>query len=146
VTPLQAAVLEEALSWERTPWRHMARVKGHGVDCAQYLAAVYEAAGAIGHLELGAYPRDWHLHRDRPRFLEELEKHAASVERPQPGDVAMYRFGRHAAHGAIVLDWPYIVHAYQPAGMVTRDDGDKGALGARLAGFWRMGALAKEAR
>lgn len=41
MTPLElqqrAAVIAEAESWLSTPYHHEARIKGHGVDCAQIL-------------------------------------------------------------------------------------------------------------
>ena len=34
---------------------------------------------------------------------------------PGPGDVAVFRFGRTFSHGAIVTDWPRLIHAYWAA-------------------------------
>lgn len=41
------AVIESAKAWLGTPWHHMARVRGAGVDCAQLLMATYSDAGVI---------------------------------------------------------------------------------------------------
>ena len=38
-------VLSEARSWLGTPWHHSARLKGHGVDCVNFLAAIVEPVG-----------------------------------------------------------------------------------------------------
>lgn len=138
-------VVAEARDWLGTPWHHMARVKHGGVDCAQFLCAVFEASGLTPHIDLGYYPMDWHLHNDRPRFLEILAQHAepvADAEAALPGDVAMFRFGRHAAHGAIVVGWPLIIHAYRDERMVTLSDARAHqGLAARLAGVWRVQGL-----
>jgi cell wall-associated NlpC family hydrolase len=36
----RAAVVAEARTWIKTPWRHMADIKGAGVDCAMLLVRV----------------------------------------------------------------------------------------------------------
>ena len=52
MTPaMRDAVVAEAKTWLGTPWRHMQRIKGVGVDCANLPAAVYEACGVIEHVE-----------------------------------------------------------------------------------------------
>ena len=47
------AVVAEALTWLGTPYHHRARVKGAGVDCGQLLAAVFEGAGVLRHVDPG---------------------------------------------------------------------------------------------
>lgn len=132
-------VVAEALTWLRTPWHHQARVKGVGVDCAQFLVGVFGAVGLVSPLDLGYYPPDWHLHQDRPRFLENLAQHADPVDEPLPGDIAMFKFGRHAAHGSIVIGWPVIIHAYRDErAVVLSDVAASPALSDRFAGFWRL--------
>lgn len=140
----RARVIAEAASWLRTPWHHRQRVKGVGVDCAQLLIAVYAAAGIIDDFDTGNYPRDWHLHRDEPRFLAVLKTHSTRVDgEPAPGDVAMFNFGRHAAHGAIVVSWPGIIHAYaQERGVVISDAVADASLARRFDSAWRLPGLA----
>lgn len=111
-TEQRAAVIAEARGWLTTPYHHMARVKGGGVDCAQLLIAVYHAAGLVPDFAVGYYPPDWHLHRDRERYLEWVEKCAHPVARPKSADIAIWKFGRTFSHGAIVVDWPNVIHAY----------------------------------
>lgn len=135
-------IVDEARTWLKTSWHHMGRVKGAGVDCAQFLCAVYEAVGLVPHIDLGYYPQDWHLHQERPRFLEALAQYAEPVAEGLPGDVAMFKFGRHAAHGSIVVEWPLIIHAYRDERMVTLSDARANpALAERFAGFWRVTSL-----
>lgn len=131
------AVVDEALSWVGTGYHHAARLKGVGVDCAMLLAEVYERSGIIPRVDPEPYPPDWHLHRDKDRFREWLERFARPVKSPLPGDVAAYRFGRATSHGAIVVAWPGIVHAAIGCGVI-RDVGDGGEIGPRLTGFWRF--------
>src|SRR5437660_5143962 len=47
-------VVAEAETWLRTPYHHMARVKGAGADCLTLLAEVYEKAGVIPQYPSGA--------------------------------------------------------------------------------------------
>lgn len=139
---VREAIVAEALTWLRTPWHHRACVKGAGVDCAWFLVGVFEAVGLVPHVDLGYYPPDWHLHQDRPRFLETLARYAdplAPGEPPLPGDIAMFQFGRHAAHGSIVVAWPSIIHAYRDERQVVISDvAASPALAERFAGFWRV--------
>ena len=119
---LRAAVVEEAESWIGTPFHHAARIKGAGVDCLMLLAEVYERAGVAPHIDPPFYVPDWHLHRDAERYLEGLTRYASEIPfPPQPGDIALFRFGRTFSHGAIVTDWPRLVHAYWSIGVVHGD-------------------------
>lgn len=91
----------------------MGRVKGAGADCLTLLAEVYHEAGLIPHIEIPFYPKDWHLHRDAERYLDGLMRYTREIEGPPlPGDVVLWRFGRCFSHGAIVVQWPVIIHAY----------------------------------
>lgn len=134
----RAAVVAEARSWLRTPYHHAARLKGVGVDCAMLLAEVYAAVGLVPRITPEAYPPDWHLHRGEQKFLAWVARYAFPVEDPLPGDAAMYRFGRAAAHGAIVIAWPRIIHARIGIGVELADVLPQSELAERLAGFWRM--------
>jgi cell wall-associated NlpC family hydrolase len=122
---MRRRVVAEARSWLGTPYHHHGRVKGAGVDCAQILAAVFEAVEVVPHLELGNYSTQWHLHRGEETYLQNLE--AAGARRlapglhPQPGDVGVWRFGRTYSHGGIVVEGgadPLVVHSYVGLGVV----------------------------
>jgi len=116
------AVVEEARTWIGTPFHHAARVKGAGVDCLMLLAEVYERAGVASHVEPPFYVPDWHLHRDAERYREGLLQYARPTDGPpQAGDIALFRFGRTFSHGAIVVDWPRLIHAYWAIGVVWGD-------------------------
>jgi cell wall-associated NlpC family hydrolase len=109
------------------------------VDCGQLVAAVYEAAGVVPPgLVIPDYPPDWHLHRDDERYLRHVEEWAHRIDGPpEPGDVALFRFGRCISHGAIVVRWPAIIHAHRPDGAVVAGDALADAqLRQRLAGVW----------
>ena len=118
----RAAVVRCAQSWLCTPYHHRGRIKGAGVDCAMLLAEVYAEAGLVAPLAIPHYPPDWHLHRDAERYLGVLLDHAVEIAGPPaPGDIALWRFGRCFSHGAIVVDWPIVIHAYLGRGCVLED-------------------------
>ncbi|WP_445364891.1 hypothetical protein ACJJJB_00020 (plasmid) [Microbulbifer sp. ANSA001] len=118
----RAAVIAEAETWLNTPYRHQARVKGAGVDCGMLLLEVFSAAGVIEAQTVGDYSRDFHLHRNEERYLEQLLRYADEITGPpQPGDIAVWRFGRSYAHGALVVSWPTIIHSYVGLGVVYGD-------------------------
>jgi cell wall-associated NlpC family hydrolase len=113
----RAAVVAEARTWIGTDFHHESRVKRAGVDCAGLLAAVYHNVGLIPDLKLAHYPSDWFLHRDGERFLNHVLEFATEVEPPPkriplPGDVVVWKFGRCFSHGAIVEQWPAVIHAH----------------------------------
>lgn len=131
----RAAVIAEAESWLRTPYHHFARVKGAGVDCLMLLAEVYERAGVIPHVDPPHYPPDWFKHRSEELYAAGLIEHGREVEYPQPGDAAIFRFGRCYSHGAIVTDWPMMIGAHWSNG-VERSDGRNGVFRDRPVKFF----------
>ena len=120
----RAAVVAEAHTWLRTPYHHMGRINGAGVDCAMLLIEVYSRCGVFPNFDPGYYPPDWHYHRDEEKYLGFVQKLAREVEKPQPADIALYQFGKVMSHGAIVIDWPLIIHAHIGKGC-SLDHGDQ---------------------
>lgn len=132
------ALVDEALTWKGTPYAPRGRVKGPngGVDCLVLLADVFAGAGEIPWIEnIPHYPHDWHLNQTDELYLngkdgvpgvrawcDEMPPPEARV--PLPGDIAMFKFGHCFAHGAIVVKWPLVIHAYlrRPVG---RDDAER---------------------
>ena len=132
----RATVVAEAVTWLGTPYHHMGRVKGSGTDCLMLLAGVYEAAGVIPHVDVTFYPPDWHMHRSTERYVEGLMQYAREIgSPPQSGDAVLFKFGRCFAHGAIVVEWPSLIHAWHNAGVVY-GDATQGQLAGRPARFF----------
>lgn len=128
-------IVKEALEWLNTPYHHMGRVKGAGVDCGMFLLGVFENCGLINHVKVDYYPHDWHLHRDKQQYLEWLSQYTKPVNVPEPGDIVAYKYGRCISHGAIVIKWPQVIHAYIDLGVVLAD-ASKGELAKRQQGFY----------
>lgn len=123
------AVVAEALTWLGTPWRHRGRVKGAGVDCAQFVIKVYAGAGVIADFDTGDYPRDWHIHRSEERFLAVVPSFTREIAEADvgPGDLVLCKIGRVFSHAVIVVDWPQGVHAAVNEGAVVLCDLDRDA-------------------
>jgi len=131
MNPKRQLIIDEARTWLGTPYHHQGRVKDAGVDCAMLLAEVYHACNLIPYIDPTPYPPDWHFHRDEERYLGWVRRYAHPVDVPQPGDIALFQFGRCISHGAIVVAWPTIIHAYIREGCVL-GNAEQGVMAGRL--------------
>src|SRR6266404_817315 len=121
---LRDKVLSEAQSWLGTPFEHLQRCKGAGVDCGQFLLGVYHNAGCIPHVIPDYYPRDFHLNSDREWYQEIILRFAREIPGPpNPGDLALFKLndGLVYSHGAIVTSWPKVIHSFIHRGVVLAD-------------------------
>lgn len=132
-------VVAEARTWLHTPYHHQANVKGAGVDCIMLLIEVYAACGLVERTDPRPYSPDWHMHRGDEIYLGGIERYAERVGAPQPGDIALFQFGRCISHGAIVVEWPLVIHAFLDNRCVVETDISKSAdLTKRLRYFYRL--------
>jgi cell wall-associated NlpC family hydrolase len=140
-TVTREEIVQEAMSWLKTPYRHMGRVRGSGVDCATFLAEVYANVGAIEPAVVDFYPQDWMQHNAVERYVQQIFQNGVQElwppAVPLPGDVCMWKFGRCFSHSAIVIDWPRIIHAYMPDG-VTLDSADNTLIKHRPMRLFRL--------
>lgn len=127
----RAAVIAEARTWLGTPFANGAKVKGAGVDCAMLMEAIFVAAGIIEETYTGRYSSQWHLHRDEERYLAWANHLAVEVDRPQPGDVAIWKFGRCFSHAGLIIDAERVLHAYASNRAVEIDLVRMGGLSVR---------------
>lgn len=134
-------IVNEAMSWLRTPYHHRSNLKGEGVDCLLLLVEVYVAVGLIERPSVPDYQMDIMMHRNDETYMAGILDYADEVERPQPGDVALWKFGRSYSHGAIVVDWPTIIHAHRLEGGVVLARGDGGELADRDVKFFSIRGL-----
>jgi NlpC/P60 family putative phage cell wall peptidase len=140
----RAAVVAAARAWIGTPYHHMADIKGAGVDCAMLLVRVYCDLGLVEPFDPRPYTQDWMMHRDEERYLGFLLARARLIEKPDAGDVILFKIGRCFAHGGIVskADPLTIIHAFMPAGCVLEDEVARSAelterlTSAKFASYW----------
>lgn len=127
----RAAVVAEAETWLGTPWRHAARLKGVGVDCANLVIGVYAGAGLIAPFDPPPYPRDWHVHKTEEWFLRLMPGFpAVAIEAAAawPGDLVLFKIGRVFSHAAIVLEPGRVgIHAAVNEAKVVRCNLDRDA-------------------
>lgn len=135
----RAKIVLEAESWIGTPYVSNAMVKGKnggGTDCAMLLIAVYGNLGLIPkEFDPRPYPPQWHVHRNEEKYIGGVlgfakEVAAPPIRAPKPGDVVMFKLGRVFAHGAIIVDWPMVIHAIGN-GVVMKEDVSKSTTGKR---------------
>lgn len=109
------AVVAEALTWEKTPYHHMGRMKGVGTDCGMLILQTFENVGLIPPTTIDFYPLDVACHCGKPMYLEWIKKFSHEVNRELlPGDVLAYQFpGAKVPHHAALVITPEIgIHAY----------------------------------
>jgi cell wall-associated NlpC family hydrolase len=119
----RAEIVRAAKEWIGTPYHHHARVKHGGADCAMFPLAVYQQCGVLPlDYQPPQYSVQWHLHRSEELYLKEIERFVSAIPGPpQPADFIVFRFGRTYSHGAIVVDWPIVIHSYIPYGVLLSD-------------------------
>jgi cell wall-associated NlpC family hydrolase len=121
---LRQAVLAAARTWKGTPYHHQSNIKAVGVDCLYFIAEAYREAGIVSQIDIPTYAFQWNLNHNTETYLNGLLQHAREVETPQPADIALWKIGRTYSHGAIVIQWPNIIHAVIGRG-VTEDNVDQ---------------------
>lgn len=113
----RSAIVEEALSWEGTPWHHHQKVKGAGVDCVQFLLGVGQAVGAIpADIVVENYEplaRGSFLVRHLNQWLEPVVPPDKTI---LPGNVFLFNMAGLNTHVGILLDSEpdhpeYFIHA-----------------------------------
>src|SRR5260370_34774772 len=136
----RAAVLQAAGSWIPTPYHHQAALKGVGADCAMFPIAVYKECGILPEsYQPPEYSTQWHLHHSEELYLAEIAKFCTEkADPPQPADFVVFQFGRTFSHGAIVVDWPMVVHSYIPHGVTLMDALRDGAIIGRAVKFFEV--------
>ena len=121
IDEMRAKVVQEALSWEDTPYVPRGMVKGAngGIDCLTFLAQVYERVGVIPPLPIPHYAHDYFMHDDAEFYLLGKGDTPGMLyfckeifEDPKPADIVLWKFGQSFSHAAIVIEWPTIIHAF----------------------------------
>jgi NlpC/P60 family putative phage cell wall peptidase len=121
----RAQMVAEARSWVGTPYHMGAMVKGAGADCGSFLLGVLQACGLAEGEEVGLWKADWFCHTGQERYLRRMMRNAAKIceqisyptLNARPGDLVLTRSSNSHVynHAGIVLEWPRIIHAVEPA-------------------------------
>ena len=111
-----------AREWKGTPFIHEARLKGIGADCETFLSAVFSEAGIFEARDVPRISAQWFLNTREDLYLNFLRKYTGEYEftpgpdavTPQPGDIICVRHRWVYSHGALVTDWPMVIHCFPP--------------------------------
>jgi cell wall-associated NlpC family hydrolase len=116
-------IIRAAREWLGTPYHHCARIKKAGADCAMFPLAVYQECGILpADFQPPSYSMQWHLHRSEEMYLQTIAPFVQEKkDAPLPADFVVFKFGRAFSHGAIVVEWPLIIHSYIPHGVLLGD-------------------------
>jgi cell wall-associated NlpC family hydrolase len=146
-TEQRTDIVRAAKEWLGTPYHHHARIKGSGADCAMFPLTVYQECGVLPREYVPPhYSVQWHLHRSEEVYLNEIEKFVVEINAPpRPADFIVFRFGRTYSHGAIVVEWPIVIHAYIPHGVLLSDALRDGELLGREGKCFELRPAASEA-
>lgn len=124
-----------AKSWLHTPFRHMQRTKGRGVDCAQYTMACMQEAGVVSKLEYDFYPPRWFFNTNDEILLNTcggiFDKYTnqgyKAVELPpntplMRGDMVCFIINRNGvvSHSGIMLENGRFLHVSVSEGVSER--------------------------
>ncbi|MCE5185070.1 MAG: NlpC/P60 family protein [Planctomycetaceae bacterium] len=135
---LKKSIAENAVTWKGVVYQHRGYTRG-GCDCTGLLIGILQELGFVRDYQLRKYPMDWNLHAGAGNYIvDELSKFAAPVTLPQPGDIALFRFGRCIAHVGIVLGKGTFIHSHINAGACGISSLYNSPWTKRLAGFYEI--------
>ena len=97
-----------------TPFRHQGRIKGLALDCAGLAVHVMQTLN-LPYRDLHGYSRI--PHDGKLKSALDLQPSFERVDKPEPGDVLLLKFGREPTHVGIFTGTT-LIHAYEPAGKV----------------------------
>lgn len=109
-------IIEEALTWDGTPYHHQACVKGIGVDCAQFMAGIAKSLNLIpANAKLPTdYSPQWHLHNREEKLVEQLLAFGCvqiDIADTKPGDIIGFKIGRAVGHLGLMLNNNQFIHS-----------------------------------
>jgi NlpC/P60 family putative phage cell wall peptidase len=110
-------VVELAITWIGTPYRHQAARKGIGCDCLGLVRGIWtELYGSAPELP-APYAADWAEFGGEDRLLMAAERYMAGAKeaRVEAGRLLLFRWRPQlpAKHAAIALDGGRMIHAYE---------------------------------
>ena len=113
------AIVAEARSWIRTPYRHQASLKGVGCDCLGLVRGVWRAVCGTEPETVPGYSRDWAEAARCETLALAASRHMTAIDCAEfrPSDVLLFRWraGLVAKHAAIATTLDKMVHAHDGA-------------------------------
>lgn len=131
--PTRQQIQCEAKTWLGTPFHHQASIKGVGCDCAGFVKGVATNLGYITKKIRANYGRE--------PANGALEKLLATLiiptNKPEPGDIILFKFLNEPQHLGILLADNVVIHAYSGEGKVIMHRLDKKWLN-RVVGHYAL--------
>jgi cell wall-associated NlpC family hydrolase len=138
----RASLVQEALTWIGTPYANSGRIKGVGVNCAQFLYAVAKASVLPDAPEPRTFTAQLCYHTKEERIAEYIKSYGAhEIEESEvgPGDIVLYKIGQAHGHAAIVIDWPSrMIHATSPHGCYEGHGTKEGFLASKHRRYFSL--------
>ena len=115
--------IDIALTWNQTPYLPGGRIKQGGCDCGTFLLEVFHEAELIPYVDVGYYAHDHHLHSAKQDYLGWVKKYAHQCDKGEykKGDIILYTIGKCVSHGAIIMDYPVVIHSVLNVGVMMSD-------------------------
>lgn len=113
-------VVAEAREYLGTPFQHLGRRKGEGVDCVGLLTGVAQALGVTSH-DLGVYS-PWSTDDTLVRELDKCLIPTAHLSY-KPGMAVVFRIGRRQMHAGILAHHPSVNDLCTIIHALSRRDG-----------------------
>ena len=135
-------ILDEAKSWEGTPYSWRACIKGLGADCGTYIYAVMHQFYDIPPMPQGYREENVTEGRIGNYWLNYLNGLVEWLDAPEPGDCILLKYGANFCHGGIMDGPRHVWHCYGRRGFagVTRSPitffNDRGVM--REHRYWRF--------
>jgi NlpC/P60 family putative phage cell wall peptidase len=130
----RALIVDTALTWRGTPYRHQASLKGVGCDCLGLVRGVWRELYGVEPEVAPLYTPDWAEARGAETLAEAAGRHMARIEIDQakPGDLILFRWRETlpAKHAAILIEPGRFLHAQDGACVAS----------ASLSPWWRRRA------
>ena len=103
---LRELIVEEALTWIKTPYHDHSALKHIGCDCVGLLRGVAVAVGILDPAwKPTHYSPQWHCHQNEEKLIvamAELGCMPRPVADAAPGDILAFQYGRVCSHTAIL--------------------------------------------
>ncbi len=117
------AIVEEALTWLGTPYRHQGSRKGVGCDCLGLVLGVWRNIYGAAPVDPGPYAADWAETGGEDRMLAAARAHLVDkpLDRAGAGDLVLFRWRGHLAakHAGILIGPNRFIHAYEGQAVVV---------------------------
>jgi NlpC/P60 family putative phage cell wall peptidase len=111
------AVIEAALAWLGTPYRHQGSRRGVGCDCLGLVRGVWRELYDTEPEDPGPYAADWAETGGGDRLIEAARRHCHEkpLADPSAGDLVLFRWRPNvpAKHAGIMVAPDRFIHAYQ---------------------------------